>query len=58
VSTLTRNRRTAAVQTLTRSRRIAEFWRIFQDPVLFLGLVLVVLFIAIAIISPIYAMVE
>jgi iron(III) transport system permease protein len=58
VSTLTRNRRTAAVQTLTRSRRIAEFWRIFQDPVLFVGLVLVVLFIAITIISPIYAMVE
>lgn len=58
MSTLTRNRRTAAVQTLTRSRRIAEFWRIFQDPVLFVGLVLVVLFIAITIISPIYAMVE
>lgn len=57
MSTITRKRRDDAIRTLTRSRRIAEFWRIFQDPVLLVGLVLVVLFIALAIISPIYAMV-
>jgi iron(III) transport system permease protein len=43
---------------LTRYRYIAEFWRIFQDPVLLIGLVLVVLFVIIAIISPINAMVK
>jgi len=58
VQTVTRNRRNAAAQSLRRNRRIAEFWRIFQDPVLLIGLVLVVLFIIITIISPIYAMVE
>lgn len=58
MQTLSRKRRITPVQTLTRNRRIAEFWRIFQDPVLFVGLVLVVLFIAITILSPIYAMVE
>ncbi len=39
-------------------RYIAEFRRIFQDPVLFIGLVLVVIFVVVAIISPIYAMIE
>ena len=58
MQTLPRKRPIAPVQTLTRNRRIAEFWRIFQDPVLFVGLVLVIVFIAITIISPIYAMVE
>ncbi len=58
MQTVTRNRRNAAAQSLRRNRRIAEFWRIFQDPVLLIGLVLVVLFIIITIISPIYAMVE
>lgn len=50
--------RSAPLQALTRNRRIAEFWRIFQDPVLFIGLVLVVLFVVITILNPIYAMVE
>lgn len=58
METATPKRRITPVQTLTRNRRIAEFWRIFQDPVLFAGLVLVVLFVAIAIIDPIYAMVK
>lgn len=39
-------------------RHVAEFRRIFQDPVLFIGLVVVVLFIIITVIAPIYAMVE
>ncbi len=39
------------------SRHIEEFRRIFQDPVLFLSLVLVVLFIFVAVLMPIYAMV-
>lgn len=43
---------------LTRNRHIAEFWRIFQDPLLFVGLVLVVLFVGITIIAPIVAMVQ
>jgi len=46
------------VRTLTRNHRIAEFRRITQDPVLFVGLVIVVLFVIITVISPIYAMVE
>lgn len=40
------------------SRHVSEFRRIFQDPVLFVGLVLVILFVAITILAPIYAMVE
>lgn len=43
---------------LTRNRQIAEFWRIFQDPILFVGLILVVLFVIVTIIMPIFAMVE
>ncbi len=43
---------------LTRSRHVAEFRRIFQDPILFTGLVLVVVFIAVAIIAPIWSMVK
>lgn len=43
---------------LLRIRQVAEFWRIFQDPILFIGLLLVVLFIAVTIIMPIWAMVE
>lgn len=39
-------------------RYIAEFRRIFQDPVLFIGLVLVVIFVVVAIIAPIFAMIE
>lgn len=46
------------MRTLTRNHRIAEFRRITQDPVLFIGLIIVVLFVIITIISPIYAMVE
>ncbi len=46
------------MRTLTRNHRIAEFRRITQDPVLFVGLVIVVLFVIITVISPIYAMVE
>lgn len=46
------------MRTLTRNHRIAEFRRITQDPVLFIGLVIVVLFVIITVISPIYAMVE
>ncbi|MBI5957334.1 MAG: iron ABC transporter permease [Chloroflexi bacterium] len=46
------------MRRLTRIRQIAEFWRIFQDPVLFIGLVLVVIFIAVAVLAPIYKMVE
>ena len=40
-----------------RGRHINEFRRIFQDPVLFISLVLVVLFVIVAILMPIYAMV-
>lgn len=43
---------------LFRSRHIAEFRRIFQDPILFIGLVLVAIFVAVAILAPIYAMVD
>jgi len=39
------------------SRHINEFRRIFQDPVLFISLVLVVLFVVVAVLMPIYAMV-
>jgi iron(III) transport system permease protein len=46
------------LRRLTRIRQIAEFWRIFQDPVLFIGLVLVVIFVVVAILAPIYKMVE
>jgi iron(III) transport system permease protein len=46
------------LRRLTRFRQIAEFWRIFQDPVLFIGLVLVVIFVVVAILAPIYKMVE
>ncbi len=38
-------------------RHVNEFRRIFQDPVLFISLVLVVLFVAVAVLMPIYAMV-
>ncbi len=46
------------MRRLTRYRQIAEFWRIFQDPILFIGLVLVVIFVVVAILAPIYKMVE
>ena len=46
------------MRRLTRFRHIAEFWRIFQDPVLFIGLILVVIFVVVAILAPIYKMVE
>jgi iron(III) transport system permease protein len=46
------------LRRLTRFRQIAEFWRIFQDPVLFIGLILVVIFVVVAILAPIYKMVE
>jgi iron(III) transport system permease protein len=46
------------LRRLTRIRQIAEFWRIFQDPVLFVGLILVVIFVVVAILAPIYKMVE
>lgn len=43
---------------LLRTRHVMEFRRIFQDPALFLGLVLVVAFVIVAILLPIYAMIE
>jgi iron(III) transport system permease protein len=46
------------VNRLYPRRHIGEFRRIFQDPVLFIGLVLVVIFVLVAILFPIYAMVE
>jgi iron(III) transport system permease protein len=39
-------------------QRIAEFRRIFQDPVLFAGLIVVVIFIALAIIAPVMSMIQ
>jgi type II secretory pathway component PulF len=39
-------------------QRIAEFRRIFQDPILLIGLIVVVIFIALAIIAPIRSMVQ
>ena len=39
-------------------RHVNEFRRIFQDPVLFASLVLVVIFVVVAILMPIYAMVS
>jgi iron(III) transport system permease protein len=46
------------LERLTRNRYVAEFWRIFQDPVVFIGLILVVIFIVVTIIMPILAMVD
>jgi len=43
---------------LRQQRHVAEFRRIFQDPVLFVMLVLVVLFVVIAILAPLYAMIR
>lgn len=47
-----------AVNFILRSRHVTEFRRIFQDPALFIGLVLVVIFVSVAILAPIYRMVE
>ncbi len=46
------------MKRIRHSRHINEFRRIFQDPVLFIGLVLMVIFVAVAILAPIYAMVN
>ncbi len=46
------------MRKLIRVRQIAEFWRIFQDPVLVISLLLIIAFVGVAIIAPIYKMVE